>query len=348
MQRSVLIVLLVVGVACSNAQGAGQQASPAAGGSQDVAARVGNQTITVDQVDSRWQELDPAEQGRLEQMLYQNRRNVLEQMVGEILIEQAAKDAGVPKEQYLQAELDKRLQPVTDADIQQFYEENKDRAQGRTFEQLKDPIREFLQQQHRQMAQARLMGELRDKAGDVTVLLDPPRRDVAIAESDPVRGPKDAPITIIEFSDFQCPFCGRVTPTLDKLREAYPDKIRLVFKDFPLPSHPLAPKAGEAAHCAGAQGKYWEMHDRLFANQNQLEVPALKEHAKAIGLDQGKFDQCLDSGQFASEMQADMEQGQQLGVASTPTLYINGRPVIGAQPYEYFQQVVDEELARTK
>ncbi|MGE0041948.1 MAG: thioredoxin domain-containing protein [Vicinamibacterales bacterium] len=347
MQRAVLTVLIVVGVACSGAQGAGQAQAPSgAAGGQEVVARMGDRTITLKDVDAKWQELDPSEQARLQQMLYQNRRNVLEQMIGEMLIEQAAKAAGVPTEQYLKAEIDKRVQPVTEADMQQFYEENKERAQGRTYEQLKDQIGAFLTQQQGQIAQAKLMGELRDKADSITVLLDPPRREVALEDHDPVRGPANAPVTIIEFSDFQCPFCGRVTPTIERLREAYPDKIKVVFKDFPLPSHPLAPKAGEAAHCAGDQGKYWEMHDRLFANQNQLEVPALKQHAAAIGLDQAKFDECLDSGKFGDIMNADMEEGQKLGVSSTPTLYINGRPVVGAQPYEYFQQVVEEELAR--
>ncbi len=140
--------------------------------------------------------------------------------------------------------------------------------------------------------------------------------------------------------------CARVTPTLDKLRATYGDKIRIVFKDFPLPNHPLAPKAAEAAHCAGDQGKYWELHDRLFANPQQLDVPSLKQHATALKLDQAKFDQCLDSDKFADEIRADTDLGAKLGISSTPTLYVNGRPLIGAQPYEYFVSVIDEELAR--
>jgi len=121
-----------------------------------------------------------------------------------------------------------------------------------------------------------------------------------------------------------------------------------VFKDFPLPNHANAPKAAEAAHCAGEQGKYWQMHDRLFANQQALAVPALKEHAAAIGLDANKFGECLDSGRFAQIVNTDVEYGNQLGVSSTPTMYINGRPVVGAQPFEFFQSVIDEELARVK
>jgi protein-disulfide isomerase len=126
----------------------------------------------------------------------------------------------------------------------------------------------------------------------------------------------------------------------------YGDKVRIVFKDFPLPNHEEAPKAAEAAHCAGEQDKYWEMHDRIFLNQAKLAVPALKEHAAALSLDTAKFNQCLDSGKFADAVAEDLKQGEKLGVQSTPTLYVNGRPVVGAQPFEYFQSVIDEELSR--
>jgi protein-disulfide isomerase len=124
--------------------------------------------------------------------------------------------------------------------------------------------------------------------------------------------------------------------------------VRLVFKDFPLPNHAMAPKAAEAAHCAGEQGKYWEMHDLMFANQQALAVPQLKEHAAALKLDATKFATCLDSGQYAAAVNTDLQYGNQLGVSSTPTVYVNGRPVVGAQPFEYFQSVIDEELARKK
>jgi protein-disulfide isomerase len=124
--------------------------------------------------------------------------------------------------------------------------------------------------------------------------------------------------------------------------------VRVVFKDFPLPNHALAAKAAEAAHCAGEQGKYWEMHDHLFANQQALAVPQLKEHAATLKFDTAKFATCLDSGRFAEAVNIDLQYGTQLGVSSTPTVYVNGRPVIGAQPYEYFQAIIDEELARVK
>ena len=122
--------------------------------------------------------------------------------------------------------------------------------------------------------------------------------------------------------------------------------MKIIFKDFPLPNHAQAPKAAEAAHCAGDQGKYWEMHDQLFANQRALNVPDLKQHAVTLGLDAAAFNQCLDSGKNGALVSAGSSQGEQMGVNSTPTLYINGRPLIGAQPFDAFKQVIDEELAR--
>ena len=153
-------------------------------------------------------------------------------------------------------------------------------------------------------------------------------------------------VTIVEFSDYQCPFCARVNPTLDRIRQTYGDRVKIVFKDYPLPNHPQAPKAAEAARCAGDQKKYWEMHDAMFANQRALEVPALKQTARAIGLNGASFDQCLDSGKWAEAVTAGSELGSKMGVNSTPTLYVNGRAVIGAMPFENFKSIIDEELAK--
>ena len=132
------------------------------------------------------------------------------------------------------------------------------------------------------------------------------------------------------------------------MQKTYGDKVRMVFKDFPLPNHAEAPKAAEAGHCAGEQGKYWEMHDAMFANIRNLFVPALKETARKLGLDGVAFDRCLDSGKHAANVRADYELGEKMGVNSTPTIYINGRPLVGAQPFEAFKQIIDEELARIK
>jgi protein-disulfide isomerase len=339
--------LLLVTLACTNAQTAPAEQATAQT-ADAVVAEVGGRKITLKEVDDRWQASDPAERARVTQMLYQHRRNTLEQIVGDLLIEDAAKAAKLSVPQFVEQEAGKRIQPVTDTDIQQFYEANKERAQGRTFDQLRDPIRDFLADQRKQQARTQLIDDLKSKSGGVKVTLDPPRATVDVAATDPAKGPATAPITIVEFSDFQCPFCARVNPTLDEVRKVYGDKVRIVFKDFPLPNHAQAPKASEAAHCAGEQGKYWELHDRMFANQQALQIPQLKEYAAAVGLEMNAFNQCLDSGKHSSRVAANMKAGEALGVGSTPTLFVNGRPVVGAQSFEYFKAVIDEELARAR
>ncbi|MGQ0736137.1 MAG: hypothetical protein ACT4QD_21105 [Acidobacteriota bacterium] len=187
-------------LACANAQTA---PGPAPAQTQDVVvAEVGGRTITLKELDDRWQAMDPGERARVTQMLYQNRRSVLDQIVGDALIEQAAKAAGAPVEEYISRETGTRLQPVTDAEIQRFFEENKDRAQGRTLDQLREPIREFLQSQRQLQARAVLVDDLKKKS-PARVFLDPPRQQVEVAADDPVLGPASAEITLVEFSDYQ-------------------------------------------------------------------------------------------------------------------------------------------------
>jgi len=315
----------------------------------EIVAEVAGKPITLKDVDAKWEAFDAAERARVVQALYQNRRNMIDQLVGDELIANAAKAAGQSVSAFVEADSVKRLPAVSEADVAALYEQNKDRAQGRTLEQLRGEIRPFLENRRLQQARAMLVEELKAKSGAaVKVTLDPPRYTVPLVASDPVRGNANAPVTIIEFSDYQCPFCARVNPTLDRVRQTYGDKVRIVFKDYPLPNHLEAPKAAEAARCAGEQGKYWEMHDAMFANQQALQVPTLKQAARAIGLNGTAFDACLDSGKHTADVQAGYELGNKMGVNSTPSLYINGRALIGAQPFETFKQIIDEELARVK
>ena len=347
--RGVALASLVAlaATACSESSSAAGQSMPAPASSPDlVVAEVAGRQVTLKEVDAKWEEFDAAERARVTQLLYQNRRNMLDQVVGEILIENAAKAASLPVDAYLAQASAKRAVPVSEAEIVQFFDANRERSQGRTLEQLRGQIEGFLAGQRTQQARAQLVEELKAKNTDVKVMLDPPRYTVAIAPSDPVRGVASAPVTIVEFSDYQCPFCSRVNPTLEQVRKTYGDQVRIIFKDFPLPNHAQAPKAAEAAHCAGEQGKYWEMHDQLFANQRALNLPELKQYAVALSLDAAKFNQCLDSGKHAGLVAAGLAQGQKMGVNSTPTLYINGRALVGAQPFEAFKQIIDEELAR--
>src|SRR5579871_379368 len=153
----------------------------------------------------------------------------------------------------------------------------------------------------------------------------PPVQRIAVPADGPARGPATAKVTIVEFSDFQCPFCSRVNPTLEKIRATYGDAVRIVFRHNPLPFHPNAQPAAEAAVAAADQGKFWEMHDKLFANQQNLTRPDFEKYAGEIGLDVGKFKAALDSGAGKKKVQDDLAAGQKIGVQGTPNFYIDGR-----------------------
>jgi len=164
--------------------------------------------------------------------------------------------------------------------------------------------------------------------------------------AEPVRGSKDAPVTIVMWSDFQCPFCGRVEPTLTKVMDDYKGKVRIAWRDLPLPFHQNAMPAATAARAAGEQGKFWEMHDKLFANQANLDRPSLDKYAQELGLNMGKYKAAMDSDKFKKEITADSEAGAKIGARGTPAFFINGKFLSGAQPYEAFKAKIDEELKK--
>lgn len=177
---------------------------------------------------------------------------------------------------------------------------------------------------------------------------EPQRIEVSI-DDDAIKGDVNAPVTIVEFSDFECPFCGRYfTQTMPEIISEYIDtgKVRYVFRDFPLGFHENAQKAGEAAECAGEQDMYWEMHDVLFENQGSLGLEDLKKHAESIGLNMAQFNECLDSGLMEQEVLDDLAEGSSYGVSGTPAFFINGRGISGAQPFSNFKKIIDEELAK--
>jgi protein-disulfide isomerase len=169
---------------------------------------------------------------------------------------------------------------------------------------------------------------------------------VKVGPNDQFKGPKNAPITIVEFSDFQCPFCNRVNPTLAALQKKYGDKIRIVFKHNPLSFHKDAPLASQAALAAGEQGKFWEMHDLLFKNMRALKRDNLDSYAQELGLNMDKFKAALDSGKFKAQVDADIAQARSLGATGTPTFFINGKKLRGAQPQASFERVIDELLKK--
>jgi len=311
------------------------------------AAKLGADVITNKELD----EYAKADLSKLEQQyqeqVYQVRRGSLDALVAKRLVEAKAKASGKTPEEFLRAEVVDKIADPSDAEVKKVYDGAK--ADGRDLPPLanvRDAIVRFLKQQQAQQALQAYYEKLKTEA-KVEVLLaayHPPRQ--AVEAKGPAKGPEKAPITIVEFSDFECPFCGRAEETVNEVVRAYPDKIRLVYRDFPLPMHANAPKAAEAAHCAGDQGKYWDMHAKLFANQRALDVKSLKGYAKDLALDQAKFDKCLDSGEKAKLVEEDHKAGGDLGVSGTPAFFVNGMLISGAQPFESFKSLIDAELAQ--
>lgn len=172
----------------------------------------------------------------------------------------------------------------------------------------------------------------------------PTKADVAIKDTDHIKGDKNAPVTLVEYSDFECPFCGRVQPTLEQVLDEYKGQVKLIFRHYPLSFHPNARKAAEASECAAEQGRFWEMHDKMFENQQALSVDNLKDYAKELGLNTSNFDKCLDDGKYAQKIQDDIAEGSQYGVQGTPATFVNGELISGAQPYDNFKSVIDSLL----
>jgi len=343
MTKALALAAAATFLACSSAPA--QQASFQAPG--DVAARIGDRAITVRELDDRWKKDDPAQNAEVTQSIYDGRRAALEAIIADSLLAEAAKPTGLSVDGYLEAEIGKRVKPVTDAEVSTFYTANVSQMQGRSLEVMGSAITRYLTDQRRTQARDEIIGELRKKGPAVRVALEAPRMNVTIDPSNPSVGSASAPVTLIEFSDYQCPYCQRVEPTLKRVLATYKDKVRFVWKDFPLTQiHPQAFKAGEAAHCAGDQGKYWELHDVLFSKQSELQPDDLKRHALTLGLNADTFNQCLDSSKHAERVRDGVSEGGQLGVNSTPTIFVNGRRLSGAQPYEVFAQMIDEELAK--
>jgi protein-disulfide isomerase len=314
----------------------------------DVVATVGSRSITLAEVDDKALEAPTANfGGKLSQALYDARRGALEEIIASALMDEAAKADGIDRAALVEKEITSKVTAVNDAEVAAWYQANQARVQGAPLDQVRQPIRGFLTQERMQKQRARYIDELKSKT-NVRILLDPPRQKVKMVSNSPSRGPADAPIQIVEFSDFQCPFCFRVGPSLKQVFDTYGDRIHLVYREYPLPNHPNAKPASEAGLCANEQGKFWPFHDRLFASQQRLGGSDLKQHAADLGLDAARFNACVDSHKYADQVEADIRAGNEAGVNGTPAFFINGRLLSGAQPFEEFKKIIDDELAQKK
>lgn len=280
----------------------------------------------------------------LEQQAYEIRIEAIHEVIAQRLFEKAAAKENITAEEYEAREISDKISDPSPAEVEAFYQARKGRLK-QPLETVRGSIVQYLKstQQDEQRTEVidRLLAE-----SEVEILISPPRVPIEIGDSHR-RGPEDAPVTIVEFSDYQCPFCRRAQPALLELLDKYKGKLSLVYKDLPLREiHPLAQKAAEAARCAGDQGKFWEYHDKLFAPP-RISADLIPKIADELELDKVAFSGCLDSGKHKAAVDADLALALAVGARSTPLFYVNGIQLKGAQPVAAFSEVIDAELSRS-
>jgi protein-disulfide isomerase len=314
------------------------------------AATVGEIVAEVDGAPITSQELEQplaSQLSKLQEQIYNLKRQRLDALINQRLLATEAARRRVSVSALLDAEVTAKVGLVTEEEIEKVYEETRGKFKGGE-STVREQIRTRLQSQKLAARGEEFLRSLRSQAKIVVNLEAPPIHRVEVStQGAPFKGPPNAPVTIVEFSDFHCPFCRRVLPTLTQIESKYGHKIRLMFRDFPIESlHPGATKAHEAARCANEQGKFWAYHDRLFDTPPKSTPEIFKELARRTDLDVVAFESCFESGKYQEAIKKDVEDGTRLGVTGTPAFFINGRLITGAQPFESFARIIDDELAR--
>jgi protein-disulfide isomerase len=339
-RRSVLGTALLAGLVGTWAVALAQAPDLPAG----TAARVGGDTIPLVELEQSL----ATELSRLEQQRQDLLAGKLDQLIADRLLGQEAKRRGISVDALVRDEVEAKVVAVTEADVTDFVNQNRARLRQPDSAELRGKIADFLRQQRLGQRRDAYVAGLRAQTPVRVYLKEPEPIRVKVDPSVGfARGAREAPVTIVEFSDFQCPYCRAVVPTLKEVAARYPDRVRWVFRDFPIENlHPEAPLAHEAARCAGDQGKFWPYHDLLF-EQTNLAPDALRQYATQVGLETSAFAQCLDSRRYRASVAADVATGNQLGVTGTPTFFVNGRPLVGNLPLAEFQRAIERELAST-
>jgi protein-disulfide isomerase len=337
-----LILISVMACASSGQSGGGKRL-----------AVVNGETITEDQVRKQaGDDLSELELRRLqaEAGFRKDEHNIYEQTLNGLienkLIDAEAKKRGVTSQALVNTEVDSKVTPPTDQEVKAFYDANKSRINITGDEALRQ-VRLYLQQQNRNTVYQTFVSKLRADY-KVESFLEVPRTQVS-TQGYPTLGPAAAPVTIVEFSDFECPYCAALFPTMKQVETNYKDQVKVVYRQFPLTQiHPNAQKAAEASLCAADQQKFWEFHDAMFQDNRNLSIDALKQKAAALKLDTTTFNTCLDSSKHADAVKKDVLEGVKAGVTGTPALFINGRFLNGAAPYAEIAKIIDEELKRNQ
>ncbi len=303
--------------------------------SSNVVAEIAGRKVTAE-------ELAEKEAQKLLQARYKYyiaERDALEEYIDNQLLEMQAKKESVTVDELLKRHVSPNVPEPTEDQLR-FYYEGVNTLES--YEEARRNIIDTIHQLRGKKAQQAYLTELRAEYG-VIVELDQPTAHVEAGNS-PRLGSEKAPVQVIEYADYECPYCQKVSEDLNRLREQFGDQVSVVYKDFPLPMHPRAAKAAEAARCAGAQGKFWEFHDFLFQTK-KLQIPEMKEEARVLKLDTTRFDQCLDSGEQFGAVKKDAVEGQRLGIQGTPSFFINSRFMSGAIGYAKLREKVVQELA---
>lgn len=284
---------------------------------------------------------------QIRQQEYDAEIQALDALVRQKTVENEAKKQGLTVEQLYQKEVDSKIADPSDAEARGYYLAVKSQT-TLSFENVEPQIKSIMKQAQIQDAREKYADSLRAKA-EVAILLRPPA--VNTGENDPLRiqGDPNAPITIVEFGDYQCPYCGRAETTVQNLLKKYNGKVKLAFRDFPLSAiHPFAEGAAVASRCAEAQNKFWPMHDAMYADQSKLTADDLIKTASSLGMNGEAFSACMKSDKYKTSIQQDMETGQKAGVTGTPAFFVNGRFINGSVPQAQFEQIIDSELATLK
>lgn len=349
MCRNLILSLLLLG-ACKSGGAARPVAAPTAAATGDpkaVVARVDGHEFHAGEVDDQVRGQLIRNEVQYQEHRYDLRKQALDDMIDEHLVREKAKAQGITADALLAREVQAKVPDPTDSELHAVYDRAKHGGEELPpYDEIKEEVARYVKQQRLGEALTAYHEKLRGESKVETLLPPPVLPRVAVEAVGPSLGTAGAPVTIIAFSDYECPFCKRAEPAVKSVVEAYGDKVRLFYREFPLPNHRHAQKAAEAALCAHDQGKYWQMQDKLFANQDDLEVPRLKDYARSVGLDGARFDGCLDSGAKADAIEASMRAGEEAGVSGTPSFFINGRPVYGAATFERFKEIIDGELAQ--
>jgi protein-disulfide isomerase len=272
---------------------------------------------------------------------YQAEKKAVQEYIDDLVLERQAKKENLSVSELLEKHVNSTIAKDPDDAALRVYFEGLDTKE--TFEEARPKIVEFIRQRRIAKAKAAYMQTLKSQS-TITFELEAPRLQMTLKDNQ-VRGAADAAVTLVEFADYECPYCQQAQPILDRLEAEYKGKMAFVYKDYPLPMHSHAQKAAEAARCAGVQGKYWEYHDILLKKKG-LEIADLKADAGELGLNTAAFDKCLDSGEQAAAVRASYDEATQKGIEGTPGFFVNGRFLNGMPTYEGMRQAIEEELKK--